>query len=89
MEEVVAVTRASGIMLPDNCVDKECALTTPLESSLRGCRYYDLAAGRRMELEALNGTTVRLGSEHGIPTPLNFAIYATLKPFANGAPTMP
>jgi 2-dehydropantoate 2-reductase len=89
MEEVEAVARESGIMLPDNCVDKAFVLTTRLESSLRGSMYYDLAAGRRMELEALNGMTVRLGHERGIPTPLNFAIYATLKPFADGAPSMP
>jgi 2-dehydropantoate 2-reductase len=49
--------------------------------------YYDLAAGRRLELEVLNGTVVRLGGEHGIPTPINFAIYAALKPYLNGAPS--
>lgn len=42
-----------------------------------------------MELEAVNGKTVRLGHERGIPTPLDFAMYATLKPFADEAPTMP
>lgn len=89
MEEVEAVARASGITLPDECVDKAFAFTTRLESSMRGSMYYDLAAGRRMELEALNGTAVRLGHERGIPTPLNFAIYAALKPFADGAPTLP
>jgi 2-dehydropantoate 2-reductase len=50
---------------------------------------YDLAAGRRLELETLNGTVVRLGREQGIPTPCNFAIYAALKPYADGAPAMP
>jgi 2-dehydropantoate 2-reductase len=51
--------------------------------------YYDLAAGRRLELEVLNGTVVRLGSENGIPTPMNFAIYAALKPYLNGKPSSP
>ena len=49
----------------------------------------DLNAGRRLELESLNGTVVRLGCEHGVPTPCNFAIYAALKPYANGAPELP
>jgi 2-dehydropantoate 2-reductase len=89
MEEVDAVARASGITLPDECVDQALAFLTQLESSARGSMYYDLAAGRRLELEVLNGTVVRLGREHGIPTPLNFAIYAALKPFADGAPTIP
>ena len=48
---------------------------------------HDLAAGRRLELETLNGTVVRLGRECGVPTPLNFAIYAGLRPYAGGAPT--
>jgi len=51
--------------------------------------FYDLAVGKRLELESLNGTVVRLGQEHGIPTPLNFAVYAALKPYANGAPVLP
>ena len=89
MEEVEVVARASGVTLPDECVDQKLAFTTGLESSVRGSMYYDLAAGRRLELEALNGTAVRLGRERGIPTPLNFAIYAALKPYADGAPTIP
>ncbi len=48
--------------------------------------YYDLAAGRRLEIETLNGTVVRLGRERGVPTPANFAVYAALKPYAAGAP---
>jgi hypothetical protein len=37
-------------------------------------------------LEAMNGTVVRLGLEYGVPTPLNFATYAALKPYADGRP---
>jgi len=48
--------------------------------------YYDLNDGRRLELEALNGTVVRLGREYGVATPINFAIYAALKPYMNGTP---
>jgi ketopantoate reductase len=39
-----------------------------------------------MELEGLNGTVVRLGEARGIPTPLNFAVYAALRPYADGRP---
>jgi ketopantoate reductase len=41
---------------------------------------------RRLELEALNGTVVRLGRQVGISIPLNFAVYPALKPYADGAP---
>jgi 2-dehydropantoate 2-reductase len=46
----------------------------------------DVMAGRRLELEALNGTVVRLGRQLGIPTPLNSVVYAALKPYAEGLP---
>jgi len=89
MEEVEAVGRASGITLPEGYVDEVFTLISSVDPRMRSSMYLDLAAGRRMELGALNGTAVRLGRERGIPTPLNFAIYAALKPFVDGAPTIP
>jgi 2-dehydropantoate 2-reductase len=86
MEEAAAVGRALGIPLPENCVDQHWALVSGLDPSVRGSMSQDLLAGRRLELEALNGTVVRLGRQVGISTPLNFAVYATLKPHADGAP---
>jgi 2-dehydropantoate 2-reductase len=86
MEEAAAVGRALGIPLPDNCVDQHWALVSGLDPSVRGSMSQDLLAGHRLELEALNGTVVRLGRQVGISTPLNFAVYAALKPYADGAP---
>ena len=48
--------------------------------------HHDLAEGKRLELEALHGHAVRLGERHGIPTPMLFAVYAALKPYADGPP---
>ncbi|GAC1429539.1 MAG: hypothetical protein NVSMB65_02940 [Chloroflexota bacterium] len=47
-----------------------------------------LAAGRRLELETLHGTAVRLGRQGGIPTPLNFTISAALQPNLAGLPAL-
>ncbi len=88
MEEVEAVARACGIALPEGCVDEAIAFNASVEPGARSSLYHDLAAGRRLELEALHGTLVRLGREYGIPTPMNFAIYAALKPYADGAPIL-
>jgi 2-dehydropantoate 2-reductase len=85
MEEVEAVARTSGAVLPEGCVDQSMNFFGSLAPSMRGLMYYDLAAGRRLELEVLNGTVVRLGNAHSIPTPFNFSIYAALKPYLNGA----
>jgi 2-dehydropantoate 2-reductase len=44
----------------------------------------DLEAGRPLELDAWSGGAVKIGQELGIPTPVNFAMYAGLKPYENG-----
>jgi 2-dehydropantoate 2-reductase len=43
---------------------------------------HDLLNGRRMELDALQGTLSRLGRETGVPTPWTDAAYAVLEPWA-------
>jgi 2-dehydropantoate 2-reductase len=86
MEEVEAIARASEANLPEGCVDQSMVFFSGFEPLMRGSMYYDLAAGRRLELDILNGTVVRLGEKHGIPTPMNFAIYAALKPYSEGTP---
>ena len=86
MQEVEAVARASGVNLAEDCVDQSMDFFSSVDPSVRGSMYYDLAAGRRLELDVLNGTVVRLGSENGIPTPINFTIFAALKPYLNGQP---
>ena len=43
----------------------------------------DFRLRRRVELEGLTGTVVRLGREAHVPTPIHSTIYALLKPTAN------
>ena len=86
VEEVEAVARADGIDLPADCVEQALATAAAVEPWGRGSLYHDLAVGRRLELESLNGEVVRRGREHGIETPLNFAIYAALRPYVDGPP---
>jgi 2-dehydropantoate 2-reductase len=88
-EEVEAIARAIGIGLPDDCVEQALATASAVEPWGRGSLYGDLAGGRRLELEGLNGEVVRRGGELGIETPLNFAIYAALRPYVDGAPESP
>ncbi len=47
--------------------------------------YTDLVHGRRMELDALPGHTVRLSARYRIPTPVCRAIYAALLPYDEAA----
>lgn len=89
MEEVEAIAQAEGIPVPGGYTSRALAAMSGLEPWARGSLYYDLAAGYRLEIETLNGTVVRLGRKHTIPTPLNFAIYAALRPYAAGPPPSP
>jgi ketopantoate reductase len=40
-------------------------------------------------LDAITGAVVRRGREYNVATPANTAIYAALKPYAEGAPNVP
>ncbi len=39
----------------------------------------DIAAGKRTEIDALNGAVIALAQEHGIATPYNLAVYQLIK----------
>src|SRR5918998_2557686 len=60
-EEVEAVARVGGIDLPADCVEQAMAQAAAVEPWGRGSLYHDLAGGRRLELESLNGEVVRRG----------------------------
>lgn len=85
MQEVVSVGQARSIALPGDCVERSLSLAASFEPWARGSLYHDLESGRRMELDALNGTVVRLAHEHKLSVPLNFAVYAALEPYADGS----
>lgn len=85
--EVVAVARASGVDLPASTPETGIATVeqmSPLPEY--GSMAYDLLAGRRIEVETLNGSVVRLGEQMGIPTPINRIITAALLPYKDGPP---
>jgi ketopantoate reductase len=50
--------------------------------------YQDLVQGKRLELDAMHGYAVKLGKRHGIPTPAMFLVYAALKPYIGGSPSV-
>jgi 2-dehydropantoate 2-reductase len=85
MEEANAVGRAGGVALSEGLAERTVTFFEGANPAVRGSLYYDLEAGRRLEIETLNGTVVRLGRARGVPTPANFAVFAALKPYADGA----
>ncbi len=79
MREVEAVARAKGFHLEDDVVATTldfCAKMTPDTTS---SMQRDVAAGRRLEYDAINGAVVRAGKETGIPTPVHEFCWTCLK----------
>jgi 2-dehydropantoate 2-reductase len=89
LSEVEAVGRAQGISLPGDLVENTLALSEGFSPQTKPSLLAALEAGQRLELEALNGTVVRLGQRLGIATPVHRVIYAALKPSAYGQENPP
>ena len=83
--EVEAVARASGINLPVDLAGRREQYYATIPPSTRASLLIDLSQGRRIEVESLLGTVVRRGRAGGVATPMLEALYAVLKPHANGS----
>jgi 2-dehydropantoate 2-reductase len=79
MEEVRAVAIANGVLLSADLAERLLAWTDAAAGAMKTSTRQDLEAGKRLEVEALNGVVVRKGEAAGVPTPLNFTLYALLK----------
>jgi 2-dehydropantoate 2-reductase len=84
MREAEALARHKGISLKEGIVEETIAFADSVPAELKPSMLVDLERGRPLELEALNGTAVRLGRELGVPTPIHHFIYAALKFHAHG-----
>ncbi len=80
MREVARVAAAAGVPLPEDALARSVAMfeNMPAESTVSMQR--DVEAGRPSELDAIVGVVVRLGREHGVPTPVMETLYAALLP---------
>ncbi len=76
--EAAGVGRAHGVPIPEGERERVKQAAESLDPTSYSSLYNDLVRGRRMELDALPGTTVRLGLRYGIATPVCRAIYAAL-----------
>ena len=84
MREVDTVGRARGVNLPPDLVERSVEFIKGFPD-FQNSMHADFENGRPTELDALNGAVVRIGSESGVPTPINHFIYAVLSPLKDGA----
>jgi 2-dehydropantoate 2-reductase len=78
LREADAVGRARGVGLATDVVERSLAFADGLLPTMKSSMQRDRERGNRLEVEALNGTVVRLGRELAVPTPANQAISAAL-----------
>ncbi len=81
MRETERIARAEHVRIEDGYVDGVFETLARFDNATRSSLYYDLVRGKKLEIEALAGTVVRLGAVHGIPTPVNRVVYAALLPY--------
>jgi len=79
VREVECVARAGGVAVAAGAVDRIVTYMDALPPEMRPSMLQDLEAGRRLEVEALQGAVVRRGRAAGVPTPIMRTLYAILK----------
>jgi 2-dehydropantoate 2-reductase len=84
MRETWTLGRKRGVALADNLVADLMRFLDTLPHEMKASMAHDLEAGNRLEAPWLCGAVARMAAELGIPTPVNRAVYAALKPFGNG-----
>ncbi|HZC30756.1 MAG TPA: 2-dehydropantoate 2-reductase [Gaiellaceae bacterium] len=80
VDEGKAVAAAQGIVLdadPEDLIDH--AAKPEIAYDHKASMLQDVEARRQTEIDYLNGGIVRAGREHGVPTPLNAAIWALVE----------
>lgn len=77
--ECSAVALAAGVALPEGrMIDRVRAVAEDTAGN-RSSMLRDIELGRRTEIAQLNGAVCKVGSAHGVPTPLNRAMAAMVE----------
>ncbi len=82
--ETIAVGEAKGIALEPEIEVEVLRKLQAFPAEMKPSMLHDLEAGRRLELDWLNGTVARLGQELGVETPANAEVIEALAPYAMG-----
>jgi 2-dehydropantoate 2-reductase len=85
MDEGIAVGRASGHTLADDCKQQlwDFYMAMPVDATASMQR--DLMQGRPSELDAWNGAIVRIGEQYQVPTPMHRLVWTLLQPMERRA----
>lgn len=79
-EEINAVAKAKGVHLQSDIIEKQFEIIENQPYNATSSLQRDVLEGKRSEIEAQNGTIVKMGKELGIQTPVNEFVYYCLLP---------
>jgi 2-dehydropantoate 2-reductase len=82
--EIETVARAEGVPVGADVVDRVIPYLDAMPESMRSSLLIDLQAGKRIEVEALQGAVVRRAARLGVAVPIVSTLYAVLKLHAGG-----
>jgi 2-dehydropantoate 2-reductase len=82
--EIERLARAEAVEVAPDVIDRITAYVGKIPGSMRSSLLIDLAQGKRIEVDALQGSVVRRAARAGVPVPIISTLYAVLKPFAAG-----
>ena len=85
MEEISLLARARMVAMEREAIHQAMAFIDTLPFEGTASMQRDIMAGRPSELDAQNGTVVRLGKGAGVATPVNGMIYSSLLPLERRA----
>jgi 2-dehydropantoate 2-reductase len=84
--EVERVARAEGVPVRSDVIDRINSYVSAIPGTMRSSLLIDLSQGKRIEVEALQGSIVRRAAAAGVSVPIMSTLYALLKPFVEGPP---
>jgi 2-dehydropantoate 2-reductase len=82
--EIEAVARAAGVPVAADVVDRIVPYVEGIPGTMRSSLLIDLQAGKRIEVESLQGAVVRRAAALGVPVPIMATLYSVLKLHAAG-----
>jgi 2-dehydropantoate 2-reductase len=82
--EIAALAAAEGVAISPDRFERLQEYMDNIPPTTRSSLLIDLEMGKRIEVEALQGAAVRRAAAHGVAMPIISALYAVLRPWAQG-----
>jgi 2-dehydropantoate 2-reductase len=83
MNEVIAVAKARGIVVPSDAPARVLAFAETVDPNWKTSMCNDLEAGKVIEVDSSSGALHRLGQDLGVATPVHTFAYRALKYYAS------